>query len=100
MINKPKRSRKPGEPQKLRGWGLEKPLGWEGFLGCGVYRFCLQQFCGDGGAEEVEGSLLEFGGLGEHVEGRDIGLMGEGHLVAGEGGEVVEECLEAVGCFA
>ncbi len=41
--------------------------------------------------------MLEFGGFGEHLEGRHVGLMGDTDLVAGEGGEVVEERLEAVG---
>ena len=44
--------------------------------------------------------MLEFGGLGEHLEGGDVGLLGEGHLVASEGGEVVEERFEAVGWVA
>jgi len=69
-----------------------------GFLGVGVCRFCLQQFCGDGGVEEVEGSTLQFGGFGEFVDG-DVGVT-EDDLVAGEGGEMIEECLEAVGGVA
>ena len=44
--------------------------------------------------------LLEFGGFGEHVKGGDVGLVREGYVVAGEGGEVVEERFEAVGWVA
>ena len=59
--------------------------------------FCLHQFCGDVGADEVECFLLEFGGFGEHVKGGDVGLVGDTDLVAGEGGEMVQERFEAVG---
>ena len=44
--------------------------------------------------------MLEFGWFGEHLEGGDIGLIREAYLVAGEGGEVVQQRLEAVGWVA
>ena len=50
--------------------------------------------------EEVEGTLLQLGGVGEHLEGGNVVLVGETHLVAGEGGEMVEEGFETVGDFA
>ncbi len=69
-----------------------------GFLGFGVCRFCLRESCGDGGVDEVEGSLLEFGGFGELVDG-DVGVA-DGDGVAGEGGEMIQQRLEAVGWVA
>jgi hypothetical protein len=55
--------------------------------------FWLLQGERDGGADEVECLALVAGGLGEHRDGG--GGAGEADLVAGEGGEVVEEAAEA-----
>ncbi len=49
----------------------------------------------DGDAEQVEGLALGAGGLGEH---RHVGGgAGEPDLVAGEGGQVLEQAAEACG---
>jgi hypothetical protein len=48
----------------------------------------LREGRGDGGGDEVEGVTLVCGGLGEDGHGR-VGA-GEGDVVAGVGGEVVE----------
>ena len=55
--------------------------------------FWLLQGQRDRGAEQVEGVALGAGGLGEH---RDGGLgAGEADLVAGQGGQVLEQAAEA-----
>jgi len=57
--------------------------------------FWLLQGEGDGGAEELECSALGVGGLGK----RGYGVVGAGEvdLVAGEGAQVGEQSLVAVG---
>jgi len=48
----------------------------------------------DGDADQVEGLALGAGRLGEH---RDVGVgAGEADLVAGQGGQVLEQAAEAV----
>ena len=57
--------------------------------------FWLLQGQRDGCVEELKGSALGVGGLGEHGHG---GLgAGEADLVAGEGSQVGEQSLVAVG---
>jgi hypothetical protein len=53
----------------------------------------LRQGERDRGADEVEGLALGTGGLGEHRDG-DPGF-GEADLVAGQGGQVVQQAAEA-----
>jgi hypothetical protein len=55
--------------------------------------FWLREFVRDGGADEFEGFVLEWGGCGEDL---DVGVAGA-ELVAGEGGEFVEERRQTVG---
>ena len=55
--------------------------------------FWLLQGERDGDAEEVEGLPLVGGGLGEHRHGD--GGAGEADLVAGQGGQVLEQAAEA-----
>ena len=64
--------------------------------------FWLLQGQRDRGADEVEGFPLGAGRLGEHRHGD--GSAGEPDLVAGQGGEVLEQAAEAAvgtaGCIA
>ena len=54
----------------------------------------LLQGQGDRGADQVEGLTLSAGGLGEHGDLR--GGAGEADLVAGQGGQVLDQAAEAV----
>src|SRR5580658_4174142 len=54
----------------------------------------LLQGEGDRGADEVEGVALGAGGLGQYWHGG--AGSGEADLVAGQGGEVLEQAAEAV----
>ena len=67
-------------------------LGVRGFRG---RVFWLLEGQGDGCVEELEGSALGVGGLGEDGHG-GIGA-GEADLVAGEGAQMGEQSLVAVG---
>ena len=66
-------------------WGLAGLVGWLFWLRGGGERYR--------GVEQVEGAALVGGGVGEH------GHVGAGavvaDLVAGEGGQVVEQAAEA-----
>ncbi len=65
-------------------WGLADLWGLFSWLRGGEW---------DGGVDEVEGAALVWGGFGEHG---DVGAgVGVADLVAGEGGEVVEQAAEA-----
>ena len=55
--------------------------------------FWLLQGERDRGADEAEGVALGAGGLGEHWHGGTG--SGEADLVAGQGGQVVEQAAEA-----
>ena len=58
-----------------------------------VWLFWLRDGEGDGGVEEFEGAALVGGGFGEDG---DVGVgVVVVDLVAGEGGEVVEQAAEA-----
>ena len=63
------------------------------FCRAGRVVFWLLQGQRDGGAEEAEGLALGGGGLGEHRDG-DLG-SGEPDLVAGQGGQVLQQAAEA-----
>ena len=63
------------------------------FCRAGGVTFWLLQCEGDRDADQVEGLTLGAGGLGEH---RDVGAgTGEPDLVAGQGGQVLDQVLEA-----
>src|SRR5579863_10313907 len=65
-----------------------------GFSGLAGWLWWLLQAEGDRGADQVEGLALGAGGLGEH---RDLrGGAGEADLVAGQGGQVLDQAAEAV----
>ena len=66
-------------------WGFAGLVGWLFWLRCGGE--------GDGGVDEVEGAALGGGGVGEH--GHVGAGAGVADLVAGEGGQVVEQAAEA-----
>jgi hypothetical protein len=64
-----------------------------GFWLSGRAAFWLRHGERDRGADQVEGLTLCAGGLGEH---RDVGGgSGEPDLVAGQGGQVVDQAAEA-----
>ena len=67
-------------------------LSWS-FTGCGRVAFWLLQGERDRGAEKLEGVPLDAGRLGEHRDG-DLGA-GVPDLVAGQGGQVVQQAAEA-----
>jgi hypothetical protein len=58
-----------------------------------VWLFWLPEGQWYGGVDELEGVALVGGGLGEHGHG-GVGV-GEADLVAGEGGQVLEQAAEA-----
>src|SRR6476660_2112263 len=67
-------------------------LNW-GFVGLVGRRFWLRGGQGDWGADEVEGAALVGGGFGEHG---DVGVgVVVADLVAGQGGQVIEQAAEA-----
>ena len=81
-----------GISPKLRRLRKAKPLLSRGLFVLGGFWFWLLQGQGDGGVEEFEDVSLGGGGLGEHGNG---GLgSAEPDVVAGQGGEVVEEPAE------
>src|SRR6476620_3053127 len=64
-----------------------------GFVGLVGRRFWLRGGQGDWGADEVEGAALVGGGFGEHG---DVGVgVVVADLVAGQGGQVIEQAAEA-----
>src|SRR5271170_1102968 len=65
-----------------------------GFYGGGRVVFWLLQGQRDRSADELEGLPLGAGRLGEHRDG-DLGA-GVADLVAGQGGQVVQQAAEAV----
>ena len=64
------------------------------FYRTGLVAWWLRQAEGDRGAEEAEGFALGAGRFGEHRDG-DLSA-GEADLVAGQGGQVLEQAAEAV----
>src|ERR1700733_4400395 len=78
--------------RRFRGlsWGFTAAAGW-----CSGY---LLQGERDRGADEVEGLPLGAGGFGEHRDG-DLGA-GVADLVAGQGGQVLDQAAEPVVALA
>src|SRR6478736_569454 len=88
----PSSSAWPASPKLRCGGWVDSWLNW-GFVGLVGRRFWLRGGQGDWGADEVEGAALVGGGFGEHG---DVGVgVVVADLVAGQGGQVIEQAAEA-----
>src|SRR6478736_312282 len=88
----PSSSAWPASPKLRCGGWVDSWLNW-GFVGLVGRRFWLRGGQGDWGADEVEGAALVGGGFGEHG---DVGVgVVVADLVAGQGGQVIEQAAAA-----